>query len=301
MSTRVLKRQIDREEDVEKMIAPEAKIGTVDLIVTDLQRSVGFYQERLGFQVLDRQERRAVLGAGGRRLLALTELAEAKPRDARMTGLYHFAVLLPSRRALAHLLIHLAENETEIEGAADHGVSEALYLSDPDGNGIELYCDRRRSDWPVDDLGKLQMGTEELDVDNLILTLKNGLPAWEGLPDQTVIGHIHLQVADLAACEAFYTRVLGFQLTQRYGSRAIFVSAGGYHHHIGMNTWASAGAPPPPEDMVGLRWFEVLLPGADVLEAVRARLEAAGTPWEEREGGVLVRDPARNGLLIQSV
>ena len=123
-----------------------------------------------------------------------------------------------------------------------------------------LYSDRRRSEWPADDLGKLQMGTEELDVDDLVMELKNGVPAWTGLPEKTVIGHVHLHVADLAEAEQFYTRVLGFQLMQRYGSGAIFVSAGGYHHHIGLNTWAGVGAPPPPEDVAGLRWFEVLLP-----------------------------------------
>lgn len=294
---------------METKIAPATTIGEVQLVVADLKRSTQFYQERLGFKVIEERVLRevgyqTVLGAGERRLVVLNEKPGVKPRppsgaDSRMTGLYHFAVLLPNRRALARLLVHLAEDETEVQGAADHGVSEALYLSDPDGNGIELYSDRRRSEWPADDLGKLQMGTGELDVDDLVLELKDGLLPWTGLPETTVIGHVHLHIADLAAAERFYTQVLGFQLTQRYGSGAIFVSAGGYHHHIGLNTWAGVGAPPPPADVAGLRWFEVMLPAEEALEAVRGRLQAAGTPFEEQDGGFLVRDPSQNGILLR--
>jgi catechol 2,3-dioxygenase len=294
---------------METKIAPATTIGEVQLVVADLKRSTQFYQERLGFAVIEERARseqgyQTVLGAGKRRLVVLNERPGVKPRPpsgggSRMTGLYHFAVLLPNRRALARLLVHLAEDETEVQGAADHGVSEALYLSDPDGTGIELYSDRRRGEWPVDDLGKLQMGTDELDVDDLVLELKDGLLPWNGLPETTVIGHVHLHVADLAAAERFYTQVLGFQLTQRYGSGAIFVSAGGYHHHIGLNTWAGVGAPPPPADVAGLRWFEVMLPDAETLGAVRGRLGAAGISSEEQEGGFLVQDPSQNGILLR--
>ena len=290
---------------MEMVIAPATTIGEVQLIVADLKRSTLFYQERLGFKLLGEQADQAVLGAGERRLVVLNEKSGAKPRPpggegSRMTGLYHFAVLLPNRRALAQLLLHLAEDETAFQGAADHGVSESLYLTDPDGNGIELYSDRRRSEWPADDLGKLQMGTDELDVDNLVMELKDGALPWSGLPDKTVIGHVHLHVADLQAAEQFYTRVLGFKLTQRYGSGAIFVSAGGYHHHIGLNTWAGVGAPPPPEDVAGLRWFEVLLPGKEELEAVRERLQNAGVSFGVQEGGILVKDPSQNAILLRS-
>ncbi len=289
---------------MEKVIAPETTIGEVQLNIANLERSLRFYQDRLGFRLLGQQGNQAVLGAGERRLVVLNEKPGVKPRPqagpaSRMTGLYHFGVLLPDRRALARLLVHLAEEETEIQGVADHGVSEALYLSDPDGNGIELYRDRRRGEWPADDLGKLQMGTDQLDVDDLVMEMKDNIPEWTGLPDKTVIGHVHLHVADLSAAERFYTQALGFQLTQRYASGAIFVSAGGYHHHIGLNTWAGGGAPPPPEDVAGLRWFSILLPSEEALSAVRERLQAAGVAYEEREGGIFVKDPSQNAMVIR--
>ena len=281
----------------------QTSIGKVELFVSNLDRSVLFYQNSLGFQVDFRQDGRAGLGcAGGAPLVVLNEKPGAR-KVSKTTGLYHLAVLLPSRLALARLLLHIAQKEIEVEGAADHGVSEALYLSDPDGNGIEVYADRRKNDWPRDDIGKLQMGTEELDIDDLLLELKgkvNDLQApWEGLPAGTVIGHIHLRVADLAATEHFYREVMGFDLVQRYGSGALFFSAGGYHHHIGANTWGGVGAPPPPPDAAGLRWFEILLPGQAAYEALQKRLESAGSVVEALEGGMLVRDPARNGIYVR--
>jgi catechol 2,3-dioxygenase len=280
-------------------IAPETTIGEISLYVSDLDRSAAFYQDRLGFQLMEMTAGQAILGAGERRLITLVEKPGAS-RPAKSTGLYHFAVLLPNRRALARVLYHLVETESEVQGAADHGVSEAIYMADPDGNGIEIYRDRRRSEWPMDDIGRLMMDTDELDVNDLVDELKEGVAEWEGLPDKTIIGHVHLQVRDLKEAEQFYTRVLGFQLMQRYGSGAAFVSAGGYHHHIGFNTWAGAGAPPPPDDAVGLRWFEIRLPDAGALEAVRARLEAAAVPYEMLDGDLLVRDPSKNGILLKA-
>jgi len=280
-------------------IAPETTIGEISLFVSNLDRAAIFYEDQLGFQMIEKSGAQAVLGAGGQRLLTLVEKPGAsRPRGT--TGLYHFAVLLPDRRSLASVLYHLAETETEVQGAADHGVSEALYLSDPDGNGIEIYRDRRRSDWPVDDIGRLMMGTEELDIDDLVMELREGVPQWQGMPEKTVIGHVHLQVRDLHEAEHFYTQVLGFKLMQRYGSGAAFVSAGGYHHHIGFNTWVGVGAPPPPEDAVGLRWFEVRLPYAGALEAVRARFETAAIPFEMHDDAILVRDPSQNGILLKA-
>jgi catechol 2,3-dioxygenase len=151
----------------------------------------------------------------------------------------------------------------------------------------------------MDDLGKLQMGTDELDIDDLILELKSGVQPWQGLPAATVIGHVHLHVRDLAEAEQFYTKVLGFQLMQRYESGAIFVSAGGYHHHIGLNTWAGKAAPPPPETATGRRWFSIRLPDAAALEAIRGRLQSAEVPFEEQDGGILIRDPSQNGILLK--
>ncbi len=280
-------------------IAPATAIGEVQLYVADLDRAVNFYQVGLGFRLLEESQGKAVLGAGDRRLVSLIERVGAKPVRGT-TGLYHFAVLLPDRKSLARLLYHLAETKRGVQGAADHGVSEALYLSDPDGNGIELYRDRRRNEWPVDDLGRLQMGTEELDIEDLVLELKNGLEPFAGMPAGTTVGHVHLQVRNLVEAEHFYSEVLGFKVMQRYGSGALFVSAGGYHHHIGLNTWAGEGAPPPPPDATGLRWFEVVLPAAADLEALIGRLKAGGVAYDSQDGGVLVRDPSQNGILFSS-
>jgi catechol 2,3-dioxygenase len=286
---------------VTETIAPATRIGEVQIITGDLERLARFYQERLGFQALEQEEGRVALGAGSTRLLTLIEQPGAQPRpQSGVTGLYHFAVLLPDRRSLARLLVHIAQTETSIQGASDHGVSEALYLADPDGNGIELYRDRKREEWPVDDIGRLLMVTDPLDIDDLVMEMRSGITEWKGLPEGTTIGHIHLQVADLVEAEKFYTRVLGFELMQHYGRSAAFVSAGGYHHHIGMNTWTSAGAPPPDENTTGLRWFEVVLPNSEALSAAQARLEEAGTEWEARDGGILVRDPSQNGILLKS-
>lgn len=277
-------------------IAPETTIGEIQLYVSNQANALKFYTATLGFQLLGQEGEQAFLGAGERRLVVLNEKPDAK-RVKRVTGLYHFAVLLPDRRALAQLIYHLAESGTEVQGVADHGVSEAIYLADPDGNGIEVYRDRRRGEWPVDDIGKMQMGTEDLDLDDLLLELKEGVEPWF-MPTGTTIGHVHLHVRDLAEAEQFYTGVLGFEVMQRYGSGASFVSAGGYHHHIGMNTWAGAGAPPPPPDAVGLRWFEVRLPTPAALADVRSRIEAAGVQVSEQDSGLLVRDPSQNGILF---
>ncbi len=279
-------------------IAPETKIGEVQLFVADLQRSIQYYQQTLGFTLHQQQEGQAALGAGSRRFLVLNEKPGARPVH-HVTGLYHFAVRLPDRRSLARLIYHLAENEIEVQGVADHGVSESIYMTDPDGIGIELYSDRRPSEWPRDDLQRVLMGTEELDLEDLIQELQGGVPEWQGLPDGTIIGHVHLHVANLLDAEHFYHLVLGFDLTQRYGGAALFLSAGGYHHHIGVNTWAGEGAPPPPPDAVGLRWFEIILPDPAAYEEVLQRLQSAEVPYEQRQDGILLRDPSRNAILLR--
>lgn len=280
-------------------ISPATVIGELQLFVASLDRSVKFYQQALGFKLLHQEAGKATFGVGSQKWITLVEKTGAQT-PKQTTGLYHFAILLPDRYSLAHVLYHLAEKEVEVTGAADHGVSEALYLNDPDGTGIELYCDRKRSEWPIDDLGKLQMGTDELDIDDLIYELRKGVPAWKGLPDATSIGHVHLHVRDLVEAENFYTNLLGFQLMQRYESGAIFVSMGGYHHHIGLNTWAGVGAPPPPENSTGLRWFEVFFPDAAALETLKARLQEASISWAEQDGGMLISDPSQNHLLIRA-
>lgn len=279
-------------------IAPDTTIGAVELFVADLKRSKDYYQNSLGFQLLKEEPGRAELGAGGVTLLALNEKPGARQVKG-VTGLYHFAVLLPSRKAFARLIYDLAEKEVEVSGVADHGVSEAVYLTDPDGNGIEIYSDRRKGEWPRDDIGRLQMVTEELNIEDLMMELKNGLADWEGLPTNTRIGHVHLHVSDLQSADKFYREILGFELMQRYGSAALFMSAGGYHHHVGLNTWAGEGAPPPPPDAAGLRWFELILPGQEALDAVVGRLQSAGIAYETVNSGILVQDPSQNRIMLK--
>lgn len=282
------------------MISPAAQIGAVALTVSDLDRSLDFYTNKMGFKLQERAEGTARLSAGGETLLALTERPGAR-KMPRTTGLYHFAVLVPTRFHLAQALRSLAEGEAAFQGAADHGVSEALYLADPDGSGIEIYVDRAAADWPRDAEGALQMGTAELDLDGLLAELQADPRSWNGLPEATRVGHVHLHVSNLARSEVFYTGVLGLKLMQRYGSAAAFLSAGGYHHHVGINTWAGAGAPPPPPDSVGLRWFSLRLPDSAALEQVAARVRAAGLPLEERPEGLFLTDPSGNGIILAAV
>lgn len=288
--------QVASIKTAEGSIHPDTTLGYVHLNISDFDKSLPFYQEVLGYQVHRRAGDTAYLGAGQADMLVLTERHGAvKPRFA--TGLYHFAVLVPSRLELARSLKRLVETEYPLQGFADHLVSEAIYLSDPDGNGIEIYRDRPRREW-YDAQGKIQMATDPLDVRGVLAELNGHAAAWRGLDTTTKLGHMHLQVANVGAAQEFYTNILGFDLIARYGPSAAFVSAGGYHHHIGMNTWNSAGAPPPPPESIGLRDFLVRLPNLAELGKVLDRLHAAGIPLEEQDEGVLVRDPSQIGMIL---
>ncbi|HYM22329.1 MAG TPA: VOC family protein [Vicinamibacterales bacterium] len=280
------------------MIDPSAAIGAVHLTISDLEASIRFYQSRLGFVVHRRGERGASLGAGGPDLLVLIERAQA-PRVRGTTGLYHFAILVPSRADLARALGRLVRTETVMQGAADHGVSEALYLADVNGNGVEIYRDRPRGEWPMSG-GRLQMGTDALDLADLLSAADAAGAGHEGLPRETTIGHIHLHVSRIDPAQRFYVDVLGFELMQRYGPSAVFVSAGGYHHHVGLNTWAGVGAPPPPAGGLGLDHFVVTLPSAAARDAVLERVRAARIAVEPRGADALVRDPSGNALLLMA-
>jgi catechol 2,3-dioxygenase len=271
---------------------PRAHIGQVALMVSDLGRSVAYYTERIGLDPLTRTAGEASLGSGERALLRLVEDPAARPSRGT-TGLYHFALLQPTRAALAASLRRIAETRTPITGASDHGVSEALYLDDPDGIGIEIYRDRPREEWPRQG-GQLAMITERLDLDALLDDFDPAAPA-----GGTTMGHVHLHVAHLDAAQRFYVDLLGFEITQAYGSQALFVSAGGYHHHIGLNTWQGVGAPPPPPHTTGLRHFEIVVPDAEQRADLHARLEAAGVPRRADEDGVTIyEDPSGNGLAL---
>jgi catechol 2,3-dioxygenase len=234
----------------------------------------------------------------GRELLRLHAQPGAKPFPGRgYGGLYHYAILLPSRQALGVELRHLAESRTPLTGASDHGVSEALYMSDPDGHGIEIYRDRAREEWPRRPDGELTMVTDPLDAQGIIAA-GEGM-AWEGMPPGTAMGHVHLHVSQLKQAQEFYVNKVGFDLIQNYGAQATFVSAGGYHHHLGMNVWAGVGVPPAPEDRARLLWYEVVLPNHDALDATLAQLREAGVQPEAHDAGWLVRDPSNNGVVLR--
>jgi catechol 2,3-dioxygenase len=274
-------------------------MGAVGLRVREAQAEIDFYGRLLGLQTSIDSARSTVdiTTTTGDPLLRLWIDPEARPRPRRSTGLYHFALLVPTRADLGVALLTLIEAGYPLEGAADHLVSEAVYLADPEGNGIEIYRDRPRAEWPRLD-GKIEMATDPLDADGL---MEEGRTRGteRGLAGGTRMGHVHLNVADLAAAEAFYCGPLGFDLVTRYGDSAGFVSAGGYHHHIGFNTWAGRGAPPPTSDSRGLVYATVLLPSEESLAGVRARLERATMALEERDEGLLVHDPSGNGILLR--
>jgi len=280
-------------------IHPAAYIGGVALAVTDVERVARFYTQTLGLKELaPALNGWRSFGAGEQALVRLTA-ATGVPLDPRLPGLFHMAIRLPGRFELARVLYQLAETGYNLEGASDHGVSEALYLSDPLGNGIELYMDRTTGDWPRDEQGNLVMVTQALNLDRLLFELKGKLEAWQGIDPQTRMGHVHLQVNEIATAEHFYSQVIGLELQQRYGRQASFLSAGGYHHHVGINTWNSNNAPMALEGAAGLRYFELLLPDAAALAEVTGRIEAAGLPVTAEDGGQLVKDPAGNGVLLK--
>jgi catechol 2,3-dioxygenase len=283
-------------DTVVRVLPAETTLGPASLIVADLDRSVAFYRDTLGFRVLQRDGETARLGAGEDTppILELTALAGARPKPRRTTGLYHVAILTPSRAALAHSLYHLAVSHYPLQGASDHIVSEALYLADPDGNGLEIYRDRPREAWR-DANGQFQMGTLPLDLNKLLDEGAADERPWTGLDAGTRVGHVHLQVADLAAALRFYVDGLGFEaMINAPEMGAAFISAGGYHHHIGLNTWTSRGAPPPPADAAGLRVFEIVVPYDQTLSEVANRLNTLEIPFEATEGFIEARDPSGN-------
>jgi catechol 2,3-dioxygenase len=281
-------------------IHPDSGIGSVDLNVTDLARSRGFYESVIGLRATEREDGTLALGVpDGEPVVELHGNKAAPALNRGATGLYHLAILVPSRHDLALALRRIAESRWPLDGASDHLVSEALYLSDPDGTGIEIYRDRPREEWRRTD-GALQMATLPLDLDSLVRELQGPEERTDTLPPGTRIGHVHLQVADLESAEAFYAGALGFDVVVRTYPGALFVSAGGYHHHIGLNTWHSAGAGPPAPDAVGLRSFEVTLPGEEELERTLAGLAAAGFEAERANGSAVVHDPSGNAIVLRT-
>jgi len=276
-------------------IASATHMGPVELSVGDLDRTLEYWQGVVGLRVLARENGTASLG-GDTELVRFVEEPGARPVEGH-TGLYHVALLVPDRPSLARWLAHAARDGVNLAGLSDHYVSEAIYLRDHDWHGIEIYADRPRDVWE----GKVDqvMTTGPIDVENLLGELDDpATEAFDGLPDGTVVGHTHLRVADIPATVEFYRDVLGMDVTAELRPAAAFLSAGGYHHHVGANTWESRGAGPAGEGYATLRHAAIVVPDTGERDRVAGRVADAGQEPVVREDGVLVRDPAQNALLL---
>ena len=288
------------------LIHPATRIGHVHLTVANLERQIEFYRRVVRFRLHWHEGGQAGLGAGQADLLRMTEDSNAR-RLRGTTGLYHFAVLYPNRRELARAVARLIELRYS-NYPTDHLMTETTYLDDPEGNGIELYVDTpERGKWDmsddgfaaVDAQGNPHSGREPLDVGALLQNLQPDDPLDQAAPEGTVIGHVHLHVADIAQANHFYHDQLGFDIQGVSTSMgASFLSAGGYHHHIGLNIWLGQGAPAPSDGALGLRYFAVAVPDSDELRRLSYRLEQAELSIERSEAGTLARDPSRNGVLL---
>lgn len=281
-----------------RVIAPATRMGAVHLTVAQLERSLDYWQRQIGLRVHRREGRIAALGTGGEDLVLLYEEPGAPPVRGH-TGLFHLALLLPERTDLARWLVHAAEDRVPLSGMSDHFVSEAIYLYDPDGHGIEVYADRPRSTWERGPDGQLGIGTVALDVDALVGTIADAPPEdFTGMPAGTTMGHVHLHVRDVGEADDFYAGALGFDVMTHFGDQATFLSAGGYHHHLGANVWAGRGAAPPPRGSASLRHATIILPDAAEVDRVAGWAADAGSEPASQTDGVLIRDPSQNALLL---
>src|SRR5215218_7178133 len=272
-------------------LLPDAtRLGPVHLTVTDLARSVAFYEEVIGLRVQRMDGGEAAVGD----VLVLHEEPSAR-RAGRHAGLYHVALLFGTRAELARVAVRIAVTQTPIQGASDHGTHEAIYLGDPDGNGLELAWDRDRSVWPSYE-EQLAGGVQPLDVHSLLAVVESEQPTVRA-GDGVTVGHVHLHVGDTEAAKRFYRDGLGFEVQADLGT-ALFVSAGGYHHHVGLNVWRGQGVPPQPDGIVGLRHWTLVVPDAGAHDAVAGRLTAIGAAVEERADGLLARDPSGIAVVV---
>jgi len=273
----------------------DTAVGRVRLRAADPDELAAFYRDVVGLSVRSDEDDRIRLGAGGTTLVELLADPDVGPRPADATGLFHLAIRVPSRAALGAALSRL-EDRWHLEGASDHLVSEALYASDPEGNGVEVYRDRPRAEWPTGEEGRVGMETRPLDLDP-IRSAAGGADR-ERVPPGTTVGHVHLEGSSIPRARAFYVDALGLSVRQTYGDDALFLAAGDYHHHVGVNVWNGRSAPPSGR---GLERFELLVPGDRALGAVRERLENAGVdPSTSSDGGFAVEDPDGIALLLRS-
>lgn len=267
----------------------------VALNVRDLERSTSFYTQVLGLDVTERGEGRVSLGAGGVPLLQLTHAPFSKPDDPRAAGLFHTAFLQPSRKDLARWLVHAASNGVRFTGFADHNVSEAVYLDDPEGNGVEVYADRRESEWTWS-AGQVTMGTDQLNIDGLLSLVNPRQDDYAKAPAGLRIGHMHVRVGDVAQALPFYNALVGLDVTRQLNG-AGFLSSGHYHHHLGINMWRSAGAQKREPGRAGLDWFSFSA-AREPYEQLGERLAKANTPHDTQEGRLLLTDPWGTRLTV---
>ncbi|SFM12045.1 catechol 2,3-dioxygenase [Gracilibacillus orientalis] len=274
---------------------PITFVSNVTIRVQDLARSIAFYQKVIGFDILEKTNTTAALTADGKTsILTLEQPENAVPKQGRTTGLYHFAILLPTRKDLANFVFHSMEVGLPL-ASSDHLVSEALYFSDLDGNGIEVYRDRDPAGWTWQG-DQVNMAVDPLDFEDL---LKEGeKDAWQGLPQETAMGHIHLYVAEIGNTKHFYEKGLGFETVCQFGDQALFISTGKYHHHIGLNTWNGVGAPAPSENSAGLQSYTISYPTKEAVHRTIQNLKAIGASVEEEEYQAITRDPSGNKIIL---
>lgn len=272
---------------------PTIYVDTVSINVMNLTNSVNFYKRVIGFQVLEQTSHQAILTADGKTpLLILEEPSDVIQKEKGTSGLYHFALLLPTRADLSRFLHHILALNIPL-GASDHAVSEAIYVDDPDGSGIEVYRDRSSDEWEWAQ-GEVHMTTERLDGEGLLA--ESDAP-WSGLPADTLMGHIHLHVSDLQQTEQFYTEGLNLDVVTRYPG-ALFMSSGGYHHHLGLNIWNGSGVPAPKENSVGLNWFTLVLADEEVRNQVIQQLKQLDAPITKQGEDYLTSDPSGNTIRL---
>lgn len=270
-------------------------ISKVYLLIKDMNRSLFFYHQVLGLNILSHNDKEVLLGTPHHELVHLTEDIHALPQSITL-GLYHFALLLPNKIELARMIYRLKEMKYPVTGASDHGVSEAVYLDDPDGNGIEIYVDREASNWPIQN-GKMTMYTHALDIKSILLELPEY--HFESIHKDTIMGHLHLHVDSLETAKSFYVDTLGFQEMLLYGDSALFVSDQGYHHHLGLNTWHQ-GAPLCEKNQVGLKGFVLNIPKNNYLSFIQ-RLENKHIPILTETKGSYIEDPLKQKIYINLV
>jgi catechol 2,3-dioxygenase len=267
-------------------------IGSVSMVVRDLDRMTAYYRDLLGLAVQEQTQTSVKLGTGGVTLFELIHRPDALPDDQRKAGLYHNAFLMPTRADLARWILHASKSRVPITGASDHDVSEAIYLDDPEGNGVEVYADRPREKWRRDGSMIFQK-TEALDLDAIVAEVDRATANYSSAPGGLRIGHIHLRVGDIAKAENFYCDVLGFEVTRRRNG-ASFVSSEGYHHHVAVNTWHSNGARQRNARRAGLDWFTVEVKDPPTMDGLKKRLGAAGIKTDTIPGGLAAMDPWGN-------